>query len=62
MSRPLINHRLRNEILETAARVADNCKGLTCDNDCTDDGYNQAKRHIAAAIRSLKIDTAERVG
>jgi hypothetical protein len=49
---------LRNAILEAAALIADqidDCRGSTYDNGCTDDGYEQAKRQIADAIRQLKV-------
>ena len=52
------NH--RNAILESAALVAeqiDNCQSHTYDNGGTDDGYRQAKDHIADAIRALKVET-----
>jgi len=56
-----LDRNYRNAILESAALVAeqiDNCRGSTYDNGCTDDGYRQAKNHIAVAIRALKaLDT-----
>jgi hypothetical protein len=53
-----LRNNLRNEILEAAALIADqidDCRGSTYDNGCTDDGYGQAKRQIADAIRQLKV-------
>ena len=48
----------RNDVLENAALVAeqvDDCEQYQYDNGFTEDGYNQAKVQIAAAIRALKI-------
>lgn len=47
-----------NAILESAALIADqadDCHSSTYDNGGTEDGYQQAKYHIADAIRALKV-------
>lgn len=47
-----------NAILESAALIADqidDCQSSTYDNGGTEDGYRQAKYHIADAIRALKV-------
>lgn len=44
-------------VREDCAKIADemdNCQSSSYDNGSTDNGYEQAKRHIAAAIRSGK--------
>jgi hypothetical protein len=44
-------------LLEQAAQIAeaaDDCQTYEYDNGCTDDGYRQAARQIAEAIRKLK--------